>query len=511
MIICVTFFFLKKKKGFTKSLAGSDIHQLVRIVRHMSSSLQQIELNDCSTTHNDIVKYLLPACSPGLSYLSFSRKEVRGPKNDYGRRHVVAVHYTFRLCRAPEKIHKSLEPNNINYTTLTYLKLDSHFAPLKSHNSKSSDMPAMILIKQCPNLIHLFLPACDKYSYISDCLLQAIRSCPQLITLVISVNADMPQTIVSNIDESEYHITSTTTPADTTKSALLLPSSNDKLVSSSTTIPEKKNNLWNRTSAIGKSTTPSTSCLRRFVFVQYYRDIKPDVFLQVFRASHASLELLYLSYDDCSLGADALNKLASLGCPKLREFRLSTGDNSPILGLRISTISMSTVLVRLFSACPNLEAIELDDSRWDTVRLLQISRHVVETIATKCLRLRHLHIFDSRNPLFLADRSPKAYLSFINNNKENGSRKNNGDSYQIMGEEGHGVKQNTARLESLKLTELDHETAYSLVKNLASLKHLHLKWWMENGETDNRYLEEEMKKILLRREGSLIIGDQANK
>ncbi|KAI9271600.1 hypothetical protein BDA99DRAFT_534089 [Phascolomyces articulosus] len=481
----------------------SDIRLLSNTARCMSATLKQIELIDCSIEHKeDIIHNLLPACSPGLTHVSFLYKSEPRLITYYPAFPTISYQHTITLRRSPVKSQTAtLKSVNINYSTLTYLKLDKYLKPLNTYNSNSKDTIIMKLIKRCPNLVHLFLPTCDNAnSHISDCIFEAIKSCPRLINLIISVNAQMPQTALSNINENEYDIIKPPPVATF-----------NNISSSSKTIFKKTQKKMLQLPIVGGvNTTTISTCLRRFVFVKYHWDIKPTTFTEVFKACHSSLELLYLSYDGASLGRDPLEQLASLGCPRLREFRLATGDESHI-GDNNSNRPMSGIMSRLFSACPALEAIQLDDTYWGD-DFLGLDGFVIETIAKKCPRLRHFCFMAGCERKNGARRSHwRSFLHFVNNkNVDKITKKEEREGSDAEREEQQENATSTSQLEYLKVTEMDYETAYILIKNIVSLKYLHIKWIQYFGEKkiDHREklrLIQEMREILMERGGLLEI------
>ncbi|KAI9244947.1 hypothetical protein BDA99DRAFT_543817 [Phascolomyces articulosus] len=470
----------------------SDISLLSEAIRCMSPSLKQIEWENCTVSQVDIIRNVIPACTPGLNYLSFSRNIHPTTQTHYiyyNRNRSNNQDYIIKLYRTPEK--QTTLPSTINdYSTLTYLKIDTFFnsAPGYSnyHNSDIYVYTAA-LIKKCPNLVHLFL---DSYGTdphnLRNCLHQAVNFCPRLKTLVIFKNASMPQTIISNVDESDYAMTTINTST--------LP--NDKVPSFSTTlVPNKKNHK--NTVSIGSAIIG----LQRFVYSDRSK---------VFRSSHTSFQLLYLSYDGKAVNSAALAKLASLGCPKLRELRISTGDLGSMVCFGSTKPRMEKVMVQLFSVCPALEAIELDDSHWRPYSHLKLNESVVEAIAQNCPHLRHLYFYTSDSES--GGRLFKSFLNFVNkgNNNSSSGHKNNGNktSKWKWKEKTTGAEQEPCRLECLKVTKMDPWTAYTLVKNIESLKYLYIRSWWINITQDDK---QEIEIILKERGGALVVDDTNNK
>ncbi|KAI9245088.1 hypothetical protein BDA99DRAFT_576980 [Phascolomyces articulosus] len=490
----------------------SDISLLSEAIRCMSPSLKQIEWENCTVSQVDIIRNVIPACTPGLNYLSFSRNihpTTQTHYTYYNRNRSNNQDYIIKLYRTPEK--QTTLPSTINdYSTLTYLKIDTFFnsAPGYSnyHNSDIYVYTAA-LIKKCPNLVHLFL---DSYGTdprnLRNCLHQAVNFCPRLKTLVIFKNASMPQTVISNVDESDYAMTTINTST--------LP--NDKVPSFSTTlVPNKKNHksIYQKITDTVSIGSPTIG-LHRLVFSHHNFKVQERDVIQIFRSSHASFQLLYLGYDCVTVSAAALAKLASLGCPKLRELRIATGDSNSIGG-GSSKPRMETVIVQLFSACPALEAIELDDSHWN-YSYLKLNESVVEAIAQNCPHLRHLYFYTSDSEF--GGNLCKSFLNFVNKGNNNSSRgHNNGNrmSKWTWKEKTTGTEQEPCRLECLKVTKMDPGTAYALVKNIESLKYLYIRlWWIniiQDDKSNNENLVQEIKNILKERGGALVVDYTNNK
>ncbi|KAI9274356.1 hypothetical protein BDA99DRAFT_533004 [Phascolomyces articulosus] len=456
-----------------------NIRLLSDAARSMSSSLKQIELINCPIQQVDVIQHMLPSCSQTLTHVSFSHNNINpvavmnyndlivNDRNDF----IIALYLT------PLRKQTPLPATTHFYSTLTYLKIDMDFDSryYTKYNNEVGGVykHTAALIKKCPNLTYIFLDSygTDDRTKLGLCFYHAIKSCPRLKNLIIFRYAYMPQTIISNINQSEYDMT--ITPS--------LTLSNNDTVSSFTTdgILGKIYKKINQTATGTRFIINAPCALRRFGFLHYNLKVRSKDVTEVLKNSHASLELLYLGYDGVSLCTTALAKLTSLGCPKLREIRISTGD------LMIDGGSWypltSPVLVQLFSNCPALETIELDDTRWK-FRYLQFNGFIVEEIAKKCPRLRHLRLFYS--------------CSW------------SGSSDFCKSKEKQECS-TSSQLERLKISQMNHNIAYTLVKNIVSLKYLQIGSWTDDtskgDRVDNDNLVQKIKDILTERGGLLVI------
>ncbi|KAI9268247.1 hypothetical protein BDA99DRAFT_603737 [Phascolomyces articulosus] len=498
------------------SMSLSEVRLLGEAIKCMSTSLKHIEWTNCTVENEDIIQYILPACSSGLTHVSFSRNisPIARQNDCHDHCHIHHTHqskindensrglFTITIHRMPE-VPTIITPT-INYSTLTCLILDKISHSTNGYPRYNDDTrfcnQFMMFIRECPNLLHLFTTDFSgRGRSIGQCLQQIVQSCPRLVNLVVSKNACMPHTIISNIDDNEDGLRP------------IIPSKSSTATLNDTPINDYKYNSLKKMET--GSIISTSSGLRRLVLTQYnnYSSLREEHVQTLFKKYHASLELLYLDYDSTTIGRNSLGKLATYGCPRLREIRIST-DRDSLGGGQVKP-PMSTILVRLFSACPGLEVIELEEApHGGKYRYMQLNGNVVETIAKKCPRLRHFHISDYRNKPYDPDRSCKSFLSFIDNScKRDGSFSGNENiSNKIMKLKNKGNVKTPSQLECLKVTEMDYETAYALVKNLVCLKYLHLTWWIEYTEMgekiiDSKGLTQQIKNILMEREGSLVV------
>ncbi|KAI9264982.1 hypothetical protein BDA99DRAFT_39988 [Phascolomyces articulosus] len=493
-------------------MSTSDLLLLSSAIRCMSTSLKQIELVNCSVKHDDIMQTILPACSSTLFHVAFLRRNIAPVAPKYAYYHSNSVHQQFTIILKRIPLQTILSTNTSNYySTLTYLKVDSAYKndPKKQSKQKNlyidtADRYSLIteLIKKSPNLSYLSLGVMLSTNGfgLKKCIQQAIKSCPLLIELAISGEQHIPQIIISNdVNEGSGDGIAST---DSTGS----PSLYTKITSSTMKAKQFKKSSKMKYQIMAGS--DDVVGLHRFVYAGYIHEMKESDIIQIFKKFYTSLEFLYLVYDGYSVSGSSLYKLASYGCPNLREIHVST--NAKIIssvGYGVSYTRAGQALLRLLSACPTLESIELRDDKWSEP-MIRLDGTLVETIVKKCPRLQLLRIITLRNIWWVnGEYSCKAFLSLIDKNyKSNNDNDNDNDKIKKgkEKEEPYYVKQTPCQLICLKVSEMDHETAYTLVKNLTSLMHLYIKWWVT---APNETLVQEMKNILTQRGGALVVGE----
>ncbi|KAI8136871.1 hypothetical protein BJV82DRAFT_675411 [Fennellomyces sp. T-0311] len=69
------------------------------------------------------------------------------------------------------------------------------------------------MLQQCPNLVHLFLDS-GLSVYYGHCIKQAVKYCLRLRNLVVSDNAEMPETMIDHVKEDEYRISDKKAPPE---------------------------------------------------------------------------------------------------------------------------------------------------------------------------------------------------------------------------------------------------------------------------------------------------------
>ncbi|KAI9244362.1 hypothetical protein BDA99DRAFT_529150 [Phascolomyces articulosus] len=106
---------------------------------------------------------------------------------------------------------------------------------------------------------------------------------------------------------------------------------------------------------------------------------------------------------------------------------------------------MEQILIRLFSACPFLQAIELEEAPNNGDHFLQVNGAVVTTIAKNCPQLRHLRVTAPQNIWGMdGDYSCKSFLSFVNKHGDYG-----GNIYVKWWIKNTGVNQNNNKSDNL--------------------------------------------------------------
>ncbi|KAI9276847.1 hypothetical protein BDA99DRAFT_600707 [Phascolomyces articulosus] len=267
-------------------------------------------------------------------------------------------------------------------------------------------------------------------------LYDAIKSCPQLVTLLVTNNAAVPQptTCLFNdtlqlLEKGDVHHPRqchydrplqqrnvTNNSNNSTKNDL-----NKKTVSK--TSPSKIiSTLSNQRHQQQQS---SNQGLRQLIIADKKIQLGPDVGSSLFKHSHTSLELLYLQ---CQLETNQCYKIfdqeiTSYNWSMLREVYLSFNpETDPSTTTTASKTSMSTIrprpvkshdksaLANFFSRCHGLEAITIDNSSCQTNKeddditnldyrdpysnILIVDDQVLKSIALNCPRLRYLRVLD---------------------------------------------------------------------------------------------------------------------
>ncbi|KAI9264304.1 hypothetical protein BDA99DRAFT_571752 [Phascolomyces articulosus] len=494
-------------------LLTAEISLLRDTVRCMATSLRKVSLIDCYGRSHDILQRLMPVCSSGLTHTTISHYWTPNSNS-------LDCKLSVTLYNEP-KIHIVAPPPSslMPYPALTYLKIDISSQCLPARNCDLGySSPILTILRQSPNIVHLFLAI--HMIFDSDAfnnLFHTInKSCPRLIDLVLTRRGSMPKIAIGKMSKIEEL-------GDTTISSTPLLANNDFIMSSldDDNSSKKKRIVSSKliTSHITKTATLkplSGGGLQCFVLADYDIHQGHKHILHMLKTHHTSLKILYLDFDGRNVGPHTINKLASYGCPQLQEIHIARNPDSKE-GLKSNENLKSPALVRLFSACSALEVITLAESRPEPLSLnyLQVDTSVLETIARKCPHLRHLYLSD-RPFLDHSHYSPKDFLLFANMRGDDGKNDNysDGSSYYFWDKKKkkrRGIVGNyPPKLESLTMLTMDRETAFTLVKNLESLKHLHVSWWSARIDNKSKELEAPIKQILENRGGTLIYIDHNN-
>ncbi|KAI9268251.1 hypothetical protein BDA99DRAFT_535761 [Phascolomyces articulosus] len=392
-------------------------------------------------------------------------------------------------------------------STLSYLKLSGPY-PGASGLCESYTGRLIGILRQCPNLAHLFLDSYMSlhYGYIID---QALTYCPHLENVILSDRANMPLTIMSDIGEKEFDKKEVTTTINST-------------------VPlTKRTSKWFNSKEKHQTIT-RTKDLRRLVIDRPDTILEHDMFINTFRKCYASLELLYLScalehtngntnssysysYNHSNNRGDnsylkmqqqqsklSFHKLSSFGVLyRLRELDLSL----TVMNSSKSQQENSKALASLLAQCPALHVIRINSQEQGNFEmglpfLTRLEPHspvvndqVLETIATHCPLVTHLHVFGKRA------HSPQGILRFSELLMGVDSDESSSSSQQQQ-------QQEPAVFVDMVM-DIDKEMLLRVVKNLKGLKHLCLFNENYNGNYALSDHEENVESVLTHRGGSL--------
>ncbi|KAI9264290.1 hypothetical protein BDA99DRAFT_559572 [Phascolomyces articulosus] len=521
---------------FPRHWSSKDLWNIYAVIRSLSLTLKQLDIICCKIDPDDILSHLMGVCFSNLTHVSVTQSEMKEIDNTNTpadlttcskKNRVVTLKWIPLEMLGKTRVSSApfFSASQCYYATLTYLKLcnyhefmqpdpllNSRFGRLAGSAAAESRVRSM-LFSDVPNLIHLFIGWVDIYNHdLVPFYQETTKSCPRLRNLVVTHTASMPPTIQSDIDPSEYE--------------------NSDIIATTTTTTNKA----------------TTEGLRRFVLTGCNRSREQKNVIPIFKKHHATFELLYLDYDNLGVGPMALTKLASLGCPHLRELRLCSVSRmlrKPSLdkNKKSATPATSTVLVQLFSVCPALQVIELSQELFTNSELaLEINAEVLETIAQKCSQLLYFSYHSESPRLHIGGGgyACKNFLCFTDNHNNIGNDNTTTNATEQGGKNGSVHKKQkqrssllqsskqeqhvNSRLECLKVPHMDHETALTLVENLGSLKHFEIfKWYYYHPkdttttttattttstrrENNSGILMEPVKEILESRGGSLVLG-----
>ncbi|KAI9276915.1 hypothetical protein BDA99DRAFT_567805 [Phascolomyces articulosus] len=367
-----------------------------------SFPVKQIEFINIPFTSFKFMKHVLKICSMNnISHLSFYEdKELpdRCSPNSFNYKSFnkkKSFQYIYYLPNSQEMPAKG-------FPSLKYLRLASPIAFVyKSRKPITASMSQRQVLdvnfyKKCPNLVDLFLgiqllPANNRLCIVNE----IFNYCPQLSTLIVSPNAQMPWTCIDGTikekvkNECHHHGVSSAS----TYSSTFLPSNSQQ------------------------------EGLRKFVFTnqelsKYHREcindvkelfsINHSVACSVLEKCHVTLELLYLR---CyQLGLYQREQILPFYWPKLREIYLSFGIQC--LGSNNDYPAIINSLVNLFKRCPVLEAITINpetDEKIPQNHRLYIDDKVLGSIAENCSIVRHLRVLGSS---FYHQYTSKGILNF---------------------------------------------------------------------------------------------------
>ncbi|KAI8138666.1 hypothetical protein BJV82DRAFT_673431 [Fennellomyces sp. T-0311] len=316
---------------------------LGQVLESMQPSLKHIRFIDCDIHPDSVVGPILTSCT-AATYVSFSRS-TRIPRSH---------NYVSRPSKS------QITSSSMNTYSVTYLKLAFEYPPNLCLFQVDTNQLCGV-IRQCPNLIHLFMDSGGSAHH-GYCITEALKHCPNIKNIIVNDKAEMPQTVTSTITEREYD--------------------------SSVTSP-----CFSRPSS-------RTKGLCRLVLGGGAVKLGYQDLMSIFKRTYKTLELLYLHYNGTTITASSLNKLASYGTPRLREIRLSTEDDASSENRQQP---ITKALAALFASSPALEAIDINNtfntlasfSRYDapdTAGILEVDDKVLRSIAKSCPKIRHIRV-----------------------------------------------------------------------------------------------------------------------
>ncbi|KAI8138670.1 hypothetical protein BJV82DRAFT_630094, partial [Fennellomyces sp. T-0311] len=321
------------------TLNNQDIKLLAGALKSTSPPVKRVEFSNCTLPAEKVIDPVLSACS-SMEYVSFSQDSI-SPRE-----------YSI----PPPKRSQIILPQ-VEFSSLTYLKLKFSGRGLCSTSLMQEQTGYLTgIIRRSPNLIHLFMDSGGGIHQ-GHILLQALKYCPLIQNIVVSDCANMPETIMSAIDENEYQAPISDGP------------------SSSSSRP---------------SITPG---LRRLVLTGGSIKLEKGSLSSIFKRVYKTIELLYLHYDGSQVNTSSFYRLAYHGAPRLREIRMSTENGC---GSSSNQPPIAKALAALFSWCPALEVLEINDtfsSRGSSgYAYLKVDNEVLKAIAENCPYIRYIKV-----------------------------------------------------------------------------------------------------------------------
>ncbi|KAI8138460.1 hypothetical protein BJV82DRAFT_630907 [Fennellomyces sp. T-0311] len=334
--------FMQKLSFKNVLLSDSDADLMATALRLISPPVKHVEFINCIISNRKVIGPILEACS-GLRCVSFSQNNMPSKKYD---------------TSAPRK--KPIIIPHVEFSSLTYLKLClTYQGDILQGKDDTSRLCGML--RQCPNLVHLLL-ATERSVLHSKCAAQAVEYCPRLRNLVVSPLAEIPKTMKDWIDK-DGHMHSSCTTVEAASS------------------PHK---------------VSSTDELQGFVFTEStMHNTEHSDIISILDKAHKSLMALFISCNGYSIDSSVICRLASHGAPHLRELHLLSPWKT---GSKHNEDTIEQALVALFSHCPSLEVIEINNTCPGCSRhhhdgfILKTNDEVLLAIARNCPMLYHLKI-----------------------------------------------------------------------------------------------------------------------
>ncbi|KAI9278571.1 hypothetical protein BDA99DRAFT_531319 [Phascolomyces articulosus] len=388
-------------------------------------SFKHVEFIDCDIPDQKLVTPFLKSCS-NLTTIIYKEKN-NGPD---GRCGGLNCNYLKEPIKA--------------FPFLTYLKIFIGLSTYGYYNRESKFKTLLFadMLVQCPNLMHLFLDAREAKIYLGRCAATVFKYCPLLKNVVLGNNAEMPETITTDIDEHEFiHGDNDFNTTETQLSEHpVIDSNNDnnykeKLKSSSNNAATQSTTAvlsTNKSLTISEKLSLSTTSkgLRRFIIlnshlIHYYtehdskfqisnRNEWANCFSAFNQLNRDSLELLYVPYNITTV--QGLHKWCDRGiiASSLRELHLSS--DTPRLAImeeHIGSIDKNGILGKMVPLLPALEVISIKQSHvcgyysfpkprpFYDERHLFVDDDVLNKLIKYCRRIRYIKIVGY--PLFTSE------------------------------------------------------------------------------------------------------------
>ncbi|KAI7849158.1 hypothetical protein BDC45DRAFT_290126 [Circinella umbellata] len=208
----------------------------------------------------------------------------------------------------PPKKKQIIIPN-IEYTSLTYLKLSFHYIQSYTdpHGTPIANGRLGGILHQCPNLVHLFMDSGGSLNH-KHLILQVMKQCHNLETLVVAPRAELPAILNDRVDVNEFD--------DDTITSVNNHSPDVGTPSSSRSVPLSiRNNSNSKKKPFG---------VRRLVLSGKDLKLDDNLMVSIYKKYYKSLELIYLHYDGRKICTSSFYRLAYHGAPRLRDIYLST-------------------------------------------------------------------------------------------------------------------------------------------------------------------------------------------
>ncbi|KAG2222738.1 hypothetical protein INT45_011226 [Circinella minor] len=288
----------------------------------------------------------------------------------------------------PPKKKEIIIPN-VEYTSLTYLKLSFHYIQsyTRPHGTPIANGRLGGILHQCPNLVHLFMDSGGTINH-KHLITQVIKQCHNLETLVVAPRAELPTILNGRVDTNEFD--------DDTTMSTNNHSSNVGAPSSSRSVPLSiRNNINSKKKPLG---------IRRLVLSGKNLKLDDNLMVSIYKKYYKSLELIYLHYDGRHICTSSFYRLAYHGAPRLRDIYLSTESDANWNSDKHPPVSKA--LAALFTACPALEIIDIDNcygevSTYYNERsrgtFLIVNNEVLKEISNNCPQLRKMRFKGARS------------------------------------------------------------------------------------------------------------------